>query len=619
MKHKTRKGCKSTLKKTRRIQRGGALINAMENGVVVGEYDDVTGMGRANYEIGIYEGHFLNDNLHGQGKLTFTNGSIYEGEWRDNEMFGQGKLTYSDGNFYEGEWRNDEMNGQGKMTYSDGSTYEGQWLNNKRNGKGKLTYSDGDIYEGEWRDNQQMNGQGKLTFVSGNVYEGEFNNGAMVNGVLRFTDGAVYDGEWADNEKNGRGTMTFADGNVYDGNWLNNYMNGRGKMTYADGDVYDGNWLNNYMNGRGTMTFADGTVYSGNWLNNDMYGQGVYEGELEDGLANGHGKCRFINGNVYQGEWSADYCHGRGKMTYANGDVYVGPWNYDNRHGADGEMTYADGRVYAGEWWNDNMHGDGTMKGADGSTIYDGLWRENRQNPLFNPETGALADNAEYNARRPPKIFPISDNMLYQSDTYEYYDLGEMEDRHVLEALEEDPDAIALKVNRTYYVVSMYSIVRVANNKNFIQYECPILVDLDVNQRDLERVIKTEPYLSINGMGIQLVGVVSLFDIWSAIKSGHRAFELVGTRRVLLSTASHNTMFAYGSLMASNHCQSGIPATVYELQRLRIAVAPPRIKPTRHAKLFRIKKNGTKKLNRVINFMRGVRKQSHVRTQSRGQ
>ena len=189
----------------------------------------------------------------------------------------------------------------------------------------------------------------------------------------------------------------------------------------------------------------------------------------------------------------------------------------------------------------------------------------------------------------------------------------------MLEALEEYPDAIALKVNRTYYVVSIHDIVRVANNKNYIQYECPIVVDLNVNQSDMERVIKTEPYLSIHGMGTQLAGVVPLFDIWSAIKSGYRAFELVGTRRLLQSTATHHVMFKYGELNASNHCQSGIPATVYELQRLRIAVAPPRIKPTRHAKLFRIKKNGTKKLNRVINFMRGVRKQSHVRTQSREQ
>jgi len=107
---------------------------------------------------------------------------------------------------------------------------------------------------------------------------------------------------------------------------------------------------------------------------------------------------------------------------------------------------------------------------------------------------------------------------------------------------------------------------------------------------------------------------VPLFDIWSAIKSVHRAFELVGTRRVLLSTASHHVIYAYGNLVSSNHCQSGIPATVYELQKLRIAVAPRRhTTKKRHANQFMPKKNGTKKLNNIINFMRGVRKQSHAR------
>jgi len=263
------------------------------------------------------------------------------------------------------------------------------------------------------------------------------------------------------------------------------------------------------------------------------------------------------------------------------------------------------------------------MTAANGDVTYEGLWRDNHENPLFDPATGELADNAEYNATlaRPPKIFPISDNMLYHSDTYKYkyHDMMELQDRNVLEALEEDHDAIAFKVNRTYYVVSRRDIGRVANNKNYIQYECPILVDLSVNQADLDRVIKTEPYLSINGMGVQLGGVVPLFDIWSAIKSGHRAFELVGTRRELLSTASHHVMFKYGSLISSYHCQSGIPATVYELQRLRMAGNPMSKRRGHRAKLVGIKKNGTKKLNRIINNMRGVRRQSHARTQSRTQ
>jgi len=439
------------------------------------------------------------------------------------------------------------------------------------------------------------------------------------HGIYTFANGDVYVGNLENNDFTGQGTKTYANGDVYEGQWANDKKNGPGRMTYANRDVYEGNWLNNNMhdvNGRYTK-HADGKVQVGNWINNDMHGVGLYEGASEDGLANGRGKCTFINDDVYEGMWDANFMHGQGRMTYHNGDVYEGPWRYDQRHGTDGRMRYADdGRVYEGEWWNDNMHGNGKMTDANGDVTYEGLWRENKQHPLFDPATGELADNTEYNATlpRPRKIFPISDNMLFKRDTYkyDYHDLTDLRDRLVLDALEEDPDAIALKVNRTYYVISIDNVVSIANNKNFIQYECPILVDLDVNQRDLAQVIKTEPYLSIHGMGTQLAGVVPLFDIWSATKSGHRAFELVATRRELKSTASHHVMFDYGSLVSSNHCQSGIPARVYEVQWLRREDAPT----IKRRKQFTIKNNGTNKLNRIINFMRGVRKQSHARTQS---
>jgi len=610
--------------KTRRVQRGGAPKPVIDDdGNQVGEYDDTTGKGRAVYpEVGVYVGHFNENGVpHGHGTLTYDDESVYEGEWVHNSLNGRGKMTYSDGDVYEGEWLNNRMHGRGIIMYKDIGVYEGDWQNGLRNGRGTITYYDGHVYEGEWADDKK-NGRGEMTYANGDVYEGEWaddkKNG---RGEMTYANGDVYEGQWANDKKNGRGEMTYANGDVYEGQWANDKKNGHGKMTYANGDVYEGNWLNNNMhdvNGRYTK-HADGKVQVGNWINHDMHGVGLYEGELnEDGLANGRGKCTFINDDVYEGMWEANCMHGQGILTYHNKDVYEGPWHYDQRHGIDGIMTYAaDKSVYEGEWWNDNMHGNGVMTDANGSVIYEGLWRENEQNPLFDPATGELADNTEYNATlatRPAKIFSISDNMLYKTDTYKYYyqDLMDLLDRLVLEALEEDPDAIALKVNRTYYVVSIRDIVRVANNNNFIQYECPILVDLDVNQADLERVIKAEPYLSINGMGVQLGGVVNLFDIWSAIKSGYRAFELVGTRRVLLSTASHNTMFRYGDLVSSNHCQSGTPATVYEMRRLRREDAPT----IKRRKQYTIKNKGTKKLKHVVNLMRGVQKQSHARTQS---
>jgi hypothetical protein len=602
---------------------------------IVGTYEDETGFGTANYPgVGAYEGHFLHGVPHGNGILRFIDGRVYNGNWDNDTRNGLGTMTYAGGGVYVGNWRNDQMHGQGKYTYTDESVYEGELANDRFTGQGTMTYRNGAVYVGEWL-NDQKSGEGTMRYADGNVYEGNWDNNQRNGlGTLKDDTGSIiYHGSWKDNQMNGHGTYITSDGNVYEGELKNDVFTGQGKMTYANGSVYIGAWANDKHNGQGTMTYADADgrpEYTGLWKDNQTYENkrhtfpngDVYDGELLNNVCSGQGTMTYTNGDVYQGTWDANDRNGPGKMTYHNLDVYEGPWYYGRRHGENGRMSYADdGRVYEGDWWVDTMHGDGTMIDANENVIYEGLWREGRQNQLFNPVTGALADNAEYNdtLTRSPRIFPISGNMLYQSDTYKYkyHDMMELQDRHVLEALEEDRDAIAFKVNRTYYVVTRHDIGRVANNKNYIQYECPIIVDLNVNQADLERVIKTEPYLSINGMGVQLAGVVPLFDIWSAIKSGHRAFELVATRRELLSTASHHVMFAYGSVVSSYHCQSGIPATVYELQKLRIESNPRSKRKSHHANRFVIKKKGTKKLNRIINFMRGVGKQSHARTQSR--
>lgn len=613
MRHTTKKG-RTPFKskrhgKTRRVQRGGVLRAVMDG---TGNYDDESGLGTANYPgVGQYVGHFLHGVPNGQGTLTYNNGDVYEGDWANDEKHGRGKIKYADGGVYEGDWVHDKMQGQGIYALaplpddpSFVAVYEGELVNDQFTGQGTMRYKNGSVYVGTWADDNK-NGQGTMRYDDGSVYEGSWANDKRhgLVGTMRYADGSVYEGNWDNNQKNGHGTLKDDTGStIYVGSWKDDQMNGNGTYTLYDGDVYVGNLVNDVFAGQGTMNYANGNVYVGAWADDNK---------------NGHGKMSYANGDVYEGMWDANFMHGRGKMTYPDSSVYEGPWNHGNKHGENGRMRYADGRVYEGEWWNDTMHGDGTLTSADGSTIYEGLWRVGHQNQLFNPGTGELADNVDYNNTlqiRPPKIFPISDNMLYQSDTYEYYDLLELQIRNVLEALREDPDAIALKVNRTYYVASIHDIERVANDKNYIQYECPVLVDLNVNQPDLAQVIKAEPYLSINGMGVQLGGVVPLFDIWSAIKTGHRAFELVGTRRVLLSTASHHVMFNYGSLVSSNHCQSGIPATVYELQRLRIAINPRIKTKSHHANRFVIKNKGTKKLNRYI---RGVGKQSHARTQSR--
>ena len=108
---------------------------------------------------GVYVGEKKDGKRHGQGTLTFSDGSSYEGEYRNDKRHGQGTLTKPNGDKYVGEFKDGEMTGQGTYTHSDGSSYEGEWKDGKQDGQGTYTWSDGKKYVGEWKDGYKT-GQG---------------------------------------------------------------------------------------------------------------------------------------------------------------------------------------------------------------------------------------------------------------------------------------------------------------------------------------------------------------------------------------------------------------------------------------------------------------------------
>ena len=81
----------------------------------------------------------------------------------------------------------------------------------------------------------------------------------------------------------------------------------------------------------------------------------VYDGEMEDGKMDGHGKMIFVRGDcdTYEGEWDNGKVQGNGIMIYRNRDVYDGEWYENMRHG-NGKMTYTNGEVYDGVWYENN-------------------------------------------------------------------------------------------------------------------------------------------------------------------------------------------------------------------------------------------------------------------------
>ena len=46
---------------------------------------------------------------HGQGTMTFADGSTYTGAWKDDKFNGQGTYTFPDGTERTGEWKDGEL------------------------------------------------------------------------------------------------------------------------------------------------------------------------------------------------------------------------------------------------------------------------------------------------------------------------------------------------------------------------------------------------------------------------------------------------------------------------------------------------------------------------------
>ena len=145
-----------------------------------------------------FEGEFVNDKIHGQGKEYFQNYSHYiisfEGEFKEGKRWkGIGLEHYNSVGHqisFEGEYANGK-NGKGKEYYScsflyfdvDSSNkrgeleYEGEYLDGKRNGQGKEYWVNGKVkFEGQYRNGERWNGKGYADDKNGNQ-EIEIKNG----------------------------------------------------------------------------------------------------------------------------------------------------------------------------------------------------------------------------------------------------------------------------------------------------------------------------------------------------------------------------------------------------------------------------------------------------------
>ena len=136
-----------------------------------------TGWGRETDNNENYlEAKFINGLANGKGILVHRHTSRYIGDFVNSLRCGKGELI-TNKIYYKGDFLNDAMHGFGKIIFlKEGHKYEGQFKNNRIEGWGILYWKNGDRYEGQVK-NGKMHGKGKYYYKDGKIYEGIFING----------------------------------------------------------------------------------------------------------------------------------------------------------------------------------------------------------------------------------------------------------------------------------------------------------------------------------------------------------------------------------------------------------------------------------------------------------
>ena len=143
--------------------------------------DCVNGIGKLLCECGYtYEGEFKNgEKVHGK---LIKKELTYEGDFKDDMAHGQGKITFKDGSWYAGSFAFSQPDGEGVYHLTNGFVYQGQLSGGYFKGWGdKLKEKDAvvvDRYTG-WFSEDELNGVGVRIHSNGIREIGQFQKGKL--------------------------------------------------------------------------------------------------------------------------------------------------------------------------------------------------------------------------------------------------------------------------------------------------------------------------------------------------------------------------------------------------------------------------------------------------------
>lgn len=100
-------------------------------------------------------GEWHQGKLHGLALQTWEDGRRYEGQHRHGFFGGHGRMEWQHPRgkmIYEGQYLDDQKHGEGRFVWPSGRSYEGQWVRGNREGIGIDTSATGAKCSGVWED-----------------------------------------------------------------------------------------------------------------------------------------------------------------------------------------------------------------------------------------------------------------------------------------------------------------------------------------------------------------------------------------------------------------------------------------------------------------------------------
>ena len=205
--------------------------------------------------------------------------------------------------------------------------------------KDPVLLSDNSVYVGEWKKGKRY-GMGVCYMSNGDVMEGYWSSGLLTQGRTIFPNGDAYEGQYVHMRRQGKGRFEdFKSEYSYEGEWFDGLKQGLGVEKCIDGSIYKGQFHCNMRQGSGTLHMPIGEVYIGEFSNNLIHGKGKYTWTSE---------------SHYSGNW----LEGKGVLVLEKKE-YTGDFVEGKKHGY-GVLVW-EGNMYEGEFQRDMKHGKGLI------------------------------------------------------------------------------------------------------------------------------------------------------------------------------------------------------------------------------------------------------------------